>query len=89
MSDDTVSIGELSRTCERIESTLDAMREDAKRDRHAIHGRIDAHGIAIAVHAEQIKAVTEAHSGARNWIAGLVSGGLVAGFAWLMDFLRK
>lgn len=84
-----LSIGELQRTCERIEAALQEMRHEARTDRHALAGRIDAHGLTLAVHTEQIKGVIESQSGARNWIAGVVSGALVAGFAWLMDYLKR
>lgn len=49
MSDDTISIGELHRTCGRIEASLDEIRQEMKADRHALAGRIDAHGMQLAI----------------------------------------
>lgn len=85
-SNEQPSIWELARTCGRIEQSLVEMRSEAKADRHVLANRIEAHGLQLAVHEQKITDVQEKQSGAKNWIAGVVSGGLVAALAGLASW---
>lgn len=74
-----ISLGELARTCTRIETALDEMRSEAKADRHALAGRLDAHGITLALHDEQLKGV----KAWKTWAGGVIGAALVGALEWL------
>lgn len=84
---------DLYRTCADIKDTLVEMRKEAKDDRHDLRNRIDKigleYGTQLAVHDIQITDVLAKQSGTKNWIAGLVSGGLVGAISVLWDRLSK
>lgn len=79
MTDEQITIGELHRTCERIETSLGEMRAEAKADRHALAGRIDAHGVQLAIHDEQLKGV----KAWKTWAGGVIGATLVGALDWL------
>lgn len=72
-----ISVGEVYRLCLDIKAGLERAQVDAKQDRHNLNDRIDAHGIELAVQAEQIKTVATQISGSRVWLAGIASGAIV------------
>lgn len=89
MGDEQITTGELMRTCQRIQETLTTMQQEAKSDRHELRNGLHALGLTVGVHDEQIKAIAEKQSSTKQWIGGVVSGGLVSGLALLWERLTK
>lgn len=90
MSDDKdVTLGEVYRLCQAINARTLQMQADADKESHSLRNYINEHALILERHDGALRAVEKSQAGARNWIAGLVSGGLVAAFAWLLDWVKQ
>lgn len=79
MADDEVTTGELQRSLNRVIEAIAEMRIEMKADRHALAGRIDTHGITLAIHEEQLKGIRAW----KAWAAGVGGGTLIAIVEWV------
>lgn len=95
MSDEP-TIGEVYRLCQTIDARTVQIQKDATQESHSLRGYINSHALMLERHEGAIKAlnkdvegVQQQHAGAKTWIAGVVSGGLVGGLGLLWEKLTK
>lgn len=88
MTDSDQTIGEIGRSVTRIEAVLAEFRKEFSDETHSLRNKINASDLKLGVLESRLGTVETASKDRQGWVAGAVSGGLIAALgAWLQTKL--